>query len=394
MSSPPVLDFDTLLADIPGESPVGPNLRAQSDSLFHQVRDLRNKASNAERSTRGVDLEGREPDPPEWGPVLERSQKALTESKDLEMASYLTEALVRLHGFAGLRDGFRLTRELVEKYWEIKRGDQTLPGLYPHPDPEESPEERVQTRLNRLAQLNGLDGNSGTLIVPIANIPLTERGSSGVAYGRAKYDFALTTPPQAQGPQDKAAKENREKRLAERGQILQAFKQAVKESSAGFYDTLVQDLTQCLDEFAKLDAALEKRGGPQAFPSSNIKKALEACLDVVRREAKEKLQAPADGGQPQANGEAPAAGGAATAPQAPLGVIRTRQDALRTLEQVAQYFRQTDPHSMLASALEQVVRWGNLPLEDFLAEVIPEDAPRRNLFQRVGIKEPPKSDKK
>src|SRR5712671_5610294 len=54
-------------------------------------------------------------------------------SKDLQLAMWLTEANIKLHGFPGLRDGLRLSRELIVRYWEN--------GLYP--PMEAGPEDRA-----------------------------------------------------------------------------------------------------------------------------------------------------------------------------------------------------------------------------------------------------------
>ncbi|GAG44265.1 unnamed protein product, partial [marine sediment metagenome] len=119
MASPDVLDFDQLLAPIPGDNPVGVNLREDfaPDSIYRQIRALRTVAREAERRIVYPDEdEQRVPrgDPPKWKPILKLGPKAIAEqSKDLEIVVVLTEALLREHGYAGLRDGFRLARELV-----------------------------------------------------------------------------------------------------------------------------------------------------------------------------------------------------------------------------------------------------------------------------------------
>src|SRR6516162_1998650 len=113
MPSPDVLDFTKLLAPIPGEKPVGVDLRANAgpSSPYYQVKDGRNNARAAERRMEGG-LE--DAIPPDWKSVVTSATKALGEStKDLELAAYLIEGLCRTNGFAGLRDGFKLTRGLV-----------------------------------------------------------------------------------------------------------------------------------------------------------------------------------------------------------------------------------------------------------------------------------------
>src|SRR5262249_6675163 len=141
MASPEVLDFRKLLDPIRGDNPAGVDLRADpsSNSEFYKIRDARKAASDADRKADqpkgdpAAAEAGAAPTPPDWRPVLDRGIKALAEkSKDLEIAAYLIEALVRVRPrrmtdegdvlkdpgpFAGLRDGLRLARELVERFW-------------------------------------------------------------------------------------------------------------------------------------------------------------------------------------------------------------------------------------------------------------------------------------
>src|SRR5262249_38729729 len=141
---------------VPGENPAGVDLRADTGpgSAYHAVRDARFANRAAERQM----LADPAATPPDWKPVLRGGAALLAEkSKDLEITAYVIEALVRLHGFAGLRAGFRLARELVERFWE---------RLYPLPD-----EDGMETRLAPLTGLNGQDGE-GTLVSPILCVPL------------------------------------------------------------------------------------------------------------------------------------------------------------------------------------------------------------------------------
>jgi type VI secretion system protein ImpA len=52
---------------------------------------------------------------------------------------------------------------------------------------------------------------------------------------------------------------------------------------------------------------------------------------------------------------------------------------------VADYFRQSEPHSPVSYALEQAVRWGRMPLPDLLAELIPDESARTNMLRMTGI---------
>src|SRR5262249_1592603 len=154
----------------------------------------------------------------------------------LEIAAYVIEGLVWLHEFVGLLDGFRLARELIEHH-----GD----GLFPMPD-----EGGLETRAAPLTGLNG-DDAEGTLLVPITRVPITE----ATRIGRpdcAHYQQAVALGKLADA-------KVREQKIAEGALSLDAFQREVTESSAPFYGSLVEDLNQCREEFAKLGAALGAR---------------------------------------------------------------------------------------------------------------------------------------
>lgn len=379
MASPAVLDFAKLLGPIPGDSLAGVDLRADAspESLYFAIKGARNTARAAERQIAMADEETK-PAPPDWKPVLQNSIKALGEkSKDLEITAFLTEALVRLHGFPGVRDGFRLAREFIEKFWDV---------LYPRPD-----EEGMETRIGGLVGLNG-DDAEGTLIGPIARVPITEKTSVGQLTA-ANYLEALALGKIA----DPKAKQ---RKIDQGTPTLETFQKAVGESSAAFYVTLVQDLAEAQQEFTKLCAVLDQRCGPQAPPSSNIRSALEASLEAVNSVAKAKLEAAAAAAAPKPEAPAAAKGGAPAAGATPqsesVDAIRTREDAFKHLLKVAEFFRRTEPHTVIAFAIEQVVRWGRMPLPDLLTELIPEEAARKNLFKQVGIRggEPSKPEAK
>ena len=62
---------------------------------------------------------------------------------------------------------------------------------------------------------------------------------------------------------------------------------------------------------------------------------------------------------------------------------------LIALKAVADFFRRSEPHSPLPFALEQAVRWGQMPLPQLLRELIPDEGARHNLFKLTGIPEEP-----
>ncbi len=377
MASPDVLNFAELLKPIHGDKPTGVDLRTDTASpakgreLYDKIRSARTSAREAERSTSNGRAEpGKNPD---WAAVRQDIEKALAErSKDLELAVYLIEALVRLKGFAGLRDGFRLARELTEKYWD---------RLYPAPDEQATDADgkpsgplTFEDRLMPLLSLNG-ESRPGTLIAPIKWVPITGQTSFG--------QFSTLDYFEADDLNKVADPKERERKVADGVATLEKFQDAVAETEAKFYLELMQDLDACEKELTALSTALTARKIPGGFASSQIKEALGGCRDTIKRVAASKLivAAPAAGAKGPGNGPP-------GKPAGPPGAINTREEAVGTLRRVAEFFRRTEPHTPVHYAVEQAARWADMKLPDLLVELIPEEAARKNLFKLVGI-EPP-----
>jgi type VI secretion system protein ImpA len=370
MPSQDVLDFVKLLAPISGEKPVGPDLRADAgpSSLYYQVKDGRSSARAAERRMEGG-LE--DATPPDWKTVVTAATKALGEAtKDLELGAYLIEGLCRTNGFAGLRDGFKLTRGLIEQFWD---------SIYPTPD-----EEGVATRVSPLSGLNG-DDAEGTLIAPINRIAITDSASVGkLTY--ANYVQAVATGKVL----DPKAKE---KKIAAGAMHMELIQKAVDETPAAFYRILHDDLTAAIAEFAQLGTLLDAKAGPAAPPTSSIRAAMENVLASINDVAKAKLavtmtkpveekkESDAEHGAPGSNGKPKDEEDGEKLP-----VIRQREDALNAILQLVEYFRRSEPHSFVPFALEQAVRWARMGLPELMLELIADEGPRKALFKQVGIR--------
>ena len=367
MPSPDTLDFAKLLAPIPGDKAVGPDLRATSgpSSPYYQVKDARSAARAAERQAESGATDGPVPD---WKAVVVAGTKALaTGAKDLEIAAYLIEGQARVQGYAGLRDGFKLTRQLVETFWD---------DLYPVPD-----EEGVLTKVAPIAGLNG-DDSEGTLLAPIRMVPLTASDTHGrLTY--ANYLQALATS-KILDPKVK------EKKIDAGAMTFDKFKAAMTETPNAWVKTLHDDLTQCLAEFDLMGKAFDAKCGADAPPTSAVVALLTVVLDAVKDVARDKLaitqQVAAADETPTADGKSAAKEDGDATPGEKLPVIRNREDALNAVLKLADYFRRIEPHSMVPATLEQAVRWGRMPLTDLLTELIGDDDTRKALFKQVGIR--------
>jgi len=70
------------------------------------------------------------------------------------------------------------------------------------------------------------------------------------------------------------------------------------------------------------------------------------------------------------------------------GALRSRADALRRLAEVAQYFQRTEPHSPVAYLVQRAIKWGQMPLEVWLEDVIKDGAVLGHLKETLGLDTP------
>lgn len=257
-------------------------------------------------------------------------------AKDLEITAYLIEALTRLNGFPGIRDGYRLARELLEKFWD---------GLYPA-----AADGDVESRISHILYLNGFEG-PGTLIVPVRKIAMTAPTSIGA--------FSLAHHHQAMGLTRIADDKLRQKRIDEGVVTLETIQKAIAETPGKFYADLVEDIAQASAEIRKFCGTLRENSGFD-LSSSDLLGVLDSYLDVVKDLARDKLhRAPAPD---SAAGAAMHQGRDATNRVAPViaAVIKNHGDAVRELRRLAKYYRETEPDSIIWFLLEQIANWEDI----------------------------------
>lgn len=366
MATADVIELEPLLSPIPGDKPTGADLRADPNptSEYFKLKDARFAARAKEREIDGdPSLAGGEL--PEWRTILDLAPKLLaTQTKDLEIAAWMAEGLLRRHGFPGLRDGFRLLRGLVDKYWD---------GLYPVPD-----EDGLAAKVAPLRALNG-EGADGTLIQPIRKVPMTDSDEGQFAswqYERAAKMVGATG--------DGASEWH-----ADAGTVtLDQIKASQKATKPKFFIDLVDDITACETEFAGLAKALDDVCGNDSPPTSTIRRTLETVAAIARELGADALAAAqatgAAGAAAPSQGDGAAKGGQGLA----SGPIGTREDAFATLARVAEYFRRSEPHSPISYTLDELVRRGRMSLPDLLNELITDSAQRRSFYVVAGMRPP------
>src|SRR5699024_4218919 len=152
--------------------------------------------------------------------------------------------------------------------------------------------------------------------------------------------------------------------------LKDAARDAGKEAMRSYLATV----SECLDAFNALTAALDARCGADAPASSAIRNVLEeARLAVVNLGG---LEGEAAADTAQAEAAEPATVDAPSAeiqPAARPRPIASREEAFAKLQEVADFFRRTEPQSPLAPAIDTIVARGRMSFADLLADLVQDD---------------------
>jgi type VI secretion system protein ImpA len=285
----------------------------------------------------------------DWGFVVDRCAHLLAErTKDLRLAVWLAEAAARRHHLRGLAEGLRLLAGLCERYW-----DQ---GLYPEADGGDQ-EQRIGNLAWILSRTRAL----------VREVPLTE--GRGTAWSTVDFDAArrraaagdAETPP----------------RLAD----MEAARRA---GSQSFVDGLRADAQDCLDALAQLERVADERLGQDSPGFAQARDAVQTLLHGLPAPA---AAVPATG--PLIAGVDPPAAAVQVAPQPQgpgPGPIRSRADAIARLRTIAQYFRETEPHSPVSYFAEKAANAGEQDLHTWLRGVIKDQGALAHLEELLGVR--------
>jgi type VI secretion system protein ImpA len=333
---------DDLLNPIEGENPSGANMRYAP--VFDKIKEARRQDDDAPQG----DWQ-RERKTADYKTVFKLAGETLaTKTKDLQLAAWLTEALVHTEGFSGLRQGLNLIHGLIENFWDT---------LYPEIEDDDlelraAPIEWVGTKLDE----------------QLRKTPITKT-----------YSYYQFKESRQVGYEADAIGEEKATRRAEAindGKVTaEDFDKDQANTSTAAYEATVAALDGCLEAIEKLQEVSEQKFGSYAPSFGPVKTALEEVRHPANQFLQQKLAAEGRTPQPEAEPEpevtyesAPVAdssgAAAAPAPRKRASVVgldpADLDDATARLSAVARFLRQQDPASPGPYLLLRGYRWGEM----------------------------------
>lgn len=368
-------ELEAILAPIPGDQPAGIDLREDSTptSVYFRLRDARADARDAERQADSPGQEGGGGDEAlqgKWRPVATLAASALKEStKDLEIATWLTEALVRTAGLAGLTAGAWVIGGLVESYWD---------NVFPLPE-----EGDMEFRVAAVAGLSG-QGADGTLMQPLRKLGLFAR-PDGAPFCLWQYQSSLELAAIVDP-------ERREQRIAAGVVPFENVENEARAAGSAHWSALRAELVDAMSAWEAMGRMLDEKAGPASPSGIRVRDALQLMLDTCNRFAPVDATevAPSDGEQAGEAGVVPAPVGsvASAAGAAVSGPIASREQALRQLGEIAEWFKRYEPNSPIGYTLDEAMRRARMAWPELVAELIADEAARSALLTSLGMKRP------
>jgi len=267
--------------------------------------------------------------PPEWPVIRTRALEALGQSKDLRLLAHLGTASLRTDGLAAFSHTLHVASQWLQTYWA---------GTYPLVD-----EDAILRRnaLNCFADpMAVIDG--------LRRLPLVVSRQHG-SFSLRDVDIATGQMQPSDG--DSRPDENR---------IAAAFAEMPVED----LQRLQQAAAAGIEAVKGIEATMSADGGADAVPEFNPLAAQLVKIDrLLRARLAERVGAGAESG----DDAAPADG-----QPGQVGAIRSRQDAIRALDAVAEFFRRSEPSSPIPLFLERAKRLVSKSFLEVLADIAPE----------------------
>jgi type VI secretion system protein ImpA len=358
---------EDLLTPIPGENPSGFDVRYDTKLLlFDKIKEARRQDDSLAQG----DWQ-HERKIADYGLVSKLAQEALaTKTKDLQLAAWLTEAMLRTEGFAGLRQGLLLCGGLVANFWDT---------LYP-------PIEDGDLDL----RAGPLDWLGNAIDIPLKSAPLVAAG-----YDWFKYKESRTVGYEEQTKNEKERKV-REQKIAEGKLAPEAFDKAFAETPKAFYVQSEKELDACLQVLKSLDEACDAKFGNSGPSLGKLKSALEEVRHTVHALLEKKRETepdPVEATPAAADGslvatQSATTGVGPTVPGITISVLTSsepaeRREAIAAVARVAALLRQQDPHSPAPYLMMRGLRWGELRSAPGLSDARLLEAPTTELRQHV-----------
>ncbi|CAM2011503.1 type VI secretion system protein TssA [Acanthopleuribacter pedis] len=346
--------YDHLLKPISEQEPAGINLRYEP--IYDDIREAQREDDlHLPRGDWETELKRAD-----WREVCELCEQALgAQSKDLRVAAWLVEALLKNRGPAAAACGVHMLREISLTFWK-----------------EAFPQDEDEDYEARLDLCEWLDRrlHLGVLHYPLFALEAMQPVSLSDWERVVKTRNADHKDGLPEGEIDPAA-----------------FDKALKATATADLRALQAGFAALGEAVDHLETSLDELMG-RAAPSF---KTVRDMLELLQRRLAEPLATRHDGleSDPEPE-EASTEAGGESGVLSMRGAIQSRDQAYQLITKIADFLEATEPHSPTPYLLRRVADWGNKSLVELMQETITSQDERSRYMTHffLPIPEEPKQD--
>jgi type VI secretion system protein ImpA len=338
-----MISIEELLQPISEDAPCGEDL-----SYDVALQELENSARGKPETQFSA------AEPPEWKQVAKAGLELFSRSKDLRIALTLTVAWLELEGLPGFQRGIGAMAGLLENFWA---------AVHPQLDPADD-NDPLQ-RMNIVASLAtpvGTYGDPYRVLERLRAAPLAKSTQMG------QVSLSEMLRAESAGPGTEEAGQRTP------AQIEAAF----RDTSPEFLVLNYEAVTAAVSLVKELDDYLTNLVGPSNAPDLSaltselaaIQKRVAPYFEAARATA---ATAEAAVAVAETGGAAPAVAGA-SAGFSITGEIRSRDEVLRLLDKIGQYYARYEPSSPVPLILKRAARLAAMDFMQIIADLTPDSA--------------------
>lgn len=342
------IEYDKLLQPVSSTEPSGKN--TEYDPAFQDL--LHAATGEPERSMGDSTVPRVEPD---WNLAVSLAVDLLLRTKDVRIAVVLSNALLRTEGFAGLARGLTLTLRLLTDFWD---------NIHPQLDPEDNNDPTA--RVNALLNLCGLEA----FLNPVRATPLVTSRVFGavslrdieISEGKAPTPAPAEKPPLDPASINAAFQDCEIEQLRETATAVAGILGSIRKIEAFVTDKVsavqAPDLSPIANLFARIDTLLSKYLAERTEGTEGTE-GTDQESPIAPGDA-EPVQADANPGEKAIN----------TQPM--TGKISNREDVIRTLDRLCDYYVRNEPSSPVPLLLRRAQRLATKDFIDIVRDLAPE----------------------
>lgn len=345
------IDISALLAPISEHAPCGIDYSFSNE--FHLIKKSRIEDDNLLDQGDWVS-ERKQAD---WELVIRTASELMCKkSKDIRLLSWLTEAWSNQFGFEGIAKGLELSHLLLNQYW-----------LTLHPEIEDEDLDQ------RIGLLQGLINQLPPLIkkVPIIN--------SEPFYNFLDYENFLYH-------QNIRRKQSDDHEQQEQVSELEQFEQAVSNTSKNFQHQNFQAFSNVLEHWQTLKMVLDELMEVDAPSFANVDSNFNDIHQTLKKIYRTEILSSTTPTEKNHQSTPNTSFLTETVRTQPIMIsnqtvfqpqmqnhLTNREQAMKVLQDIADYFRTNEPHSPVSYMLQKTIKWSQMPLHEWLTQVVKEE---------------------